>query len=56
MPRKPKPQPDDAEQFKRFIETARAVEVDERPDAIDRAFNKVIRRRNPAPPKKEIEP
>lgn len=42
MPRKPNPQPDYPEQFKRFVETAREVEVDESPDAIDRAFNKVI--------------
>ncbi len=44
MPRKPKPPPDDPEQFKRFIDMAREVEADESPDAIDRAFNKVIRR------------
>jgi hypothetical protein len=42
MPRRPKPKPDNPEQFKRFIETAREVEADESPDAIDRAFNKVV--------------
>jgi hypothetical protein len=42
MPRKPKPKPDDPEQFKRFIDMAREVEVDEAPDALDRAFDKVI--------------
>lgn len=49
MPRKPKsplkpksPPPDNPEQFKRFIEMAREVEADESPDAIDRAFKKVI--------------
>jgi hypothetical protein len=43
MPRKPKPKPDNPEQFKRFIEMAREVEVDKSPEALDRAFNKVIR-------------
>jgi hypothetical protein len=42
MPRKPKPQPDDPEQFKRFIDMAREVEVDESPEALDRAFKKVV--------------
>ena len=47
MPRKPKTQPDDPEQFKRFIETAREVEADESPDAIDRAFKRVVRPKRP---------
>jgi hypothetical protein len=34
--------PDDPEQSKRFKEMAREIEVDERPDAFDRAFKKVI--------------
>lgn len=42
MPRKPPPKPDDPEQFKHFIDMAREVEADESPDAIDRAFDKVI--------------
>lgn len=54
MPRKPKPKPDNLEQFRRFIDMAREVEVDESPDAVDRAFNKVIRPRKPGQsPKKE---
>jgi hypothetical protein len=36
--------PDNPEQFKRFIEMAREVEVDESPDAVDRAFDKVMGR------------
>jgi hypothetical protein len=56
MSRKPNPKPDNQEQFKRFIDMAREVETDESPDAIDRAFNKVIRRRTPTPPKKVGEP
>jgi len=43
MPRKPKPKPDNPEQFKRFLETARDVEVDESPEALERALRKVIR-------------
>jgi hypothetical protein len=51
MPRKPAPKPDNPEQFKRFIETAREVEVDESPEAFDRAFKRVVRREKP--PKRE---
>jgi hypothetical protein len=43
MPRKSKPKPDNPEQFKRFIDTAREVQVDESPEALDRAFGKVVR-------------
>jgi hypothetical protein len=54
MPRKPKPKPDNPEQFKRFIEMAREVEVDESEGAVDRAFEKVIKQKPAAaaPPKK----
>jgi hypothetical protein len=41
MPRKPRPKPDNPEQFKRFLEVAREVEVDENPNAFDRAFKRV---------------
>lgn len=52
MPRKsPRPrQTSDPEQLKRFIDMAREVEVDESPEAFDRAFNKVAslpKRRDP---------
>jgi hypothetical protein len=49
MPRKPKPKPDNPEQFKRFIDMAREIEVDESPEALDRAFNKVVRRKKDEP-------
>jgi hypothetical protein len=39
---KPAPKPDDPEQYRRFVETAREVEADESPDAMDRAFDRVI--------------
>jgi hypothetical protein len=50
MSRKPKPPPDDPEEFKRFVDMAREVEADESPEAIDRAFNKVIPSRSPPHP------
>jgi hypothetical protein len=43
MPRKPNPKPDNPEQFKRFVDMAREVEADESPDAVDRAFKRVVR-------------
>lgn len=42
MGRKRKPDPDDPEQSKRFIETAREAETDENPDSFERAFKKVV--------------
>jgi hypothetical protein len=49
MPRKPKPKPDNPEQFKRFIDMARKVEVDESPEAFDRAFEIVVRAKKEKP-------
>jgi hypothetical protein len=50
MPRKPsRPRKtSDPEQHKRFIEMAREVEADESPEAMDRAFKRVVQ----PPPKK----
>jgi hypothetical protein len=42
MPKKPESKPDDPAQSKRFTDMAREVEADEREDALDRAFGKVI--------------
>lgn len=52
MPKKPQrpPQKTDPAQHKRFLDMAREVEVDERPEAFDRAFRKVVK-----PPKKPPE-
>jgi hypothetical protein len=44
---------DDPEQSKRFIDMAREVEVDERPDAFEKVFKKVTQApppQNPAKP------
>ena len=40
MGRKPDPKPDDAEQSKRFIETAEEVGADDA-EALERAFKKI---------------
>jgi hypothetical protein len=52
MPRKPQRprKTSDPEQVKRFIDMAREVDVDESPEAFDRAFKRVVRQ-NPPPPK-----
>lgn len=39
----PPPKADNPEQHRRFVETAREVEADESPDAMDRAFSRVVR-------------
>jgi hypothetical protein len=41
-PQQPKPIEDPAE-YQRFVQVARSLEVDESPDALDRAFEKVIK-------------
>jgi hypothetical protein len=33
----------DPKQFERFVETAKKIGVDESPEALDRAFEKVVR-------------
>jgi hypothetical protein len=51
MPRKPKPPPDDPEQFKRFTDMAREVGADTDPETLGRVFDKVARpKRDPAKP------
>jgi hypothetical protein len=57
MPRKP-PRPrktSDPAQHKRFLEMAREVEADESPDAMDRAFKKVLHQ-SQVKPKKDADP
>lgn len=44
MPRKPAPKPDDPEEYKRFLETAKAVEAETDPKAFDKAFKKVTKK------------
>jgi hypothetical protein len=48
-----KPKPDNPEQFKRFIDMAREVEIDENPEALERALRKVIRSTPFAKPKQK---
>jgi hypothetical protein len=50
MPRKPKPQPDDPAESKRFIDMARELGTDETEkgrEAFERAFNKVVDPKKP---------
>jgi hypothetical protein len=49
MPRKPKPTPDNAEQFKRFIETTREIGVEANRETFDRILDKVARSPKPRP-------
>ena len=42
-------QPDDPAEYQRFLDMAREVGADEDPEALDRAFNKVVPR-NPITP------
>jgi hypothetical protein len=37
--------PDDPKQFERFVEAARKAEVDEDPEALDRAFDRIAPKR-----------
>jgi hypothetical protein len=43
MPRKPKPKSDDPEEYKRFLETAKAAEAETDPKAFDKAFKRIAR-------------
>jgi hypothetical protein len=53
MPRKPTPKPDNPEQYKRFLKTAREAGADEPGEAFDRVLDRVARTRpaSPAKPK-----
>jgi hypothetical protein len=46
-PKRQNPKPDDPEQSKRFIETARQIEADESGDAFRRAFEKIVPQKSP---------
>jgi hypothetical protein len=48
MSRKPKAPRDDPAESKRFIEMAREIEADERPETFDRAFEKVVSKKRSA--------
>jgi hypothetical protein len=53
MSRKPKLKPDDPEQSKRFIETAKEIGADEDPERFEETFRKIG---SAPPPKKERSP
>jgi hypothetical protein len=48
MSKNPKPEPDDAEQSARFIETARELEADKNAEQFEKAFDTIL----PQSPKK----
>lgn len=52
MPRKPPAKPDDPEEYKRFLETAKKVEADESPEAFDRAFKRTVQKPTAKPPQR----
>jgi hypothetical protein len=55
MPHKPKP--DDPDQFKRFLETAREIGADHRdPETFDRVLKEVARSSRPKPMPKALRP
>ena len=47
MSKKPTPKPDDPEQYKRFIETAKEVEADENPEVLEKALAKMVTVQSP---------
>jgi hypothetical protein len=56
MARKVIPKPDNPEQYKRFLETAREVGAEEPGEAVDRLFDQVARSKpaeKPNPPKRK---
>lgn len=42
MPRKTAPKPNDPEEYKRFLETARKIEADETEEGAERGFKRVL--------------
>jgi len=60
--RLPQAKSDNPEQYRRFVEAAREAEADESPDALDRAFERVVKpKRHAANPRvnevnKEVPP
>lgn len=53
MPARKRPQPDDPEQYQRFLDMAREVEADESQDAMDRVFDRLKPAIVSPPPKPE---
>ena len=47
MSKKPAPKPDDPEQYKRFVETAKEVEADDDPKALEKSLTRIVSVRSP---------
>ena len=43
------PKPDDPEQYRRFVETAKEVEADEGPEVLEKALVKIVTVQPPKP-------
>ena len=43
------PKPDDPEQYKRFVETAKEVEADDDPEVLEKALAKIVTVQHPKP-------
>ena len=43
------PKPEDHEQYKRFVETAKEVEADDDPEVLEKALGKIATVRSPKP-------
>jgi hypothetical protein len=56
MPRKPKPQPDDPEQSKRFIDMAREVGAEQPSPEFERVFQKVAEKPKGVPKPRKKSP
>jgi hypothetical protein len=52
MTAKPIAKPDNPEEYRRFVDMARELEADQSPDAMDRAFGRVVKPK----PKDEAKP
>lgn len=53
MPRKSKPKADDPEEYKRFLEAAKAVEASDDTKDFDRAFGRVVKPITPKAARKD---
>ena len=54
MSKKSKPMPDDPEEYKRFVETAKMVDADDDPEALGKALAKIATVQAPKPNKLKL--
>ena len=56
MPKRKEPELDPKEQFKRFVETAHDLGVDESGKEFERAFKKIVPPKKPSPTRRPTRP